>query len=243
MSSPNAPKGFQFTFIFAFIVCVVCSVMLSAVYKGLLPKQELNADLEVKKNILKAVKLTKPLPMHLTAQEYLKIYKDKIEELVIDEQGVVIEGKKPSEIKDSDKGMYPLYIYKEDGQVIAYAYPISGFGLWSMLFGYLAIEPDAITVRGITFYKHGETPGLGGEIEKDWFQDNFKGKKIWSTTQHQLTPIALVKGKVKDFYQDEKADSHVDGITASTMTGKGVTALLDKEIKKYEPFFSKLRKA
>jgi Na+-transporting NADH:ubiquinone oxidoreductase subunit C len=105
----------------------------------------------------------------------------------------------------------------------------------------LAIEPDAVTVRGITFYKDGETPGLGGEIQKDWFQNNFRGKKIWSEKDQKLTPIALVKGQVKDFYQDERVNYHVDGITAATLTCKGVTAFLDRWIKMYEPFFSKLR--
>lgn len=235
-------KGYIKTFVFAFIVCVVCSVTLSAVYEGLRPQQELNADIEVKRNILKAVGLKGGLPHNIKPKEYLKIYEEKIEAVVVDQAGEIVQGKKPADIKDGEKNAYPLYIYKEGGEIISYAYPISGFGLWSMLYGYLAIEPDAITVRGITFYKHGETPGLGGEIEKDWFQNNFKGKKIFSIKDKQLTPIALVKGKVVDFFQDERAESHVDGITASTMTGKGVTALLDKWIKNYEPFFSKLRK-
>ena len=234
-------KGYLQTFIFAFIVCVVCSVTLSAVYEGLRPRQEMNADVEVKKNILKAVGLKNPLPSNLPGKEYLKVYEEKIEASVIDAQGNIIPGKKPKDIKEGAKE-FPLYVYKEDGQIIAYAYPIWGFGLWSMLYGYLAIEPDAVTVRGITFYKHGETPGLGGEIEKDWFQNNFKGKKIYSVKEHKVTPIALVKGKVVDFFQDERAEYHVDGITAATLTGKGVTALLDRWINIYEPFFSKIRK-
>ena len=242
MSGGSGGKGFGYTFIFALIICIICSAMLSAVYEGLRPKQELNAELEVKKNILKAVGLKEPLSPKLLPREVLKVYKSKIEEVVIDDNGNIIEGQKTSNIKEGTKGMHPLYIYKEDNQVVAYAYPISGFGLWSMLYGYLAMEPDAITVRGITFYKHGETPGLGGEIEKDWFQDNFKGKKVWSEKEKKLTPIALVKGKVKDFFQDERADSHGDGITAATMTGNGVTKLLDDGIRAYEPFFSKLRK-
>ncbi|MEI6437378.1 MAG: NADH:ubiquinone reductase (Na(+)-transporting) subunit C [Candidatus Omnitrophota bacterium] len=235
-------KGYLQTFIFAFIVCIVCSVMLSAFYEGLRPKIEINAEVEVKRNILKAVRLRQPLPASLKDQQYLDIYKQKIVEEVIDVKGNVVPGKMPMDIKEGEKGLYPLYIYKEGQEIIAYAYPISGFGLWSTLYGYLAIEPDAVTVRGITFYKEGETPGLGAEIEKDWFQDNFKGKKIWSSKEHKVMPIALVKGKVKDFYQDERADHYVDGITAATLTGKGVTALLSNMINIYEPFFSKLRK-
>ncbi len=235
-------KGYRQTFIFAFVVCVVCSVMLSAFYEGLRPRIEMNADLEVKRNILKAVCLKEPLAIDLKDQDYLRIYREKIVEEVVDARGNVVPGKRPMAIKEDEPGLYPIYIYKENGRIMAYAYPVFGFGLWSTLYGYLAIEPDAVTVRGITFYKEGETPGLGAEIEKDWFQDNFRGKKIWSEKEHRLTPIALVKGKVKDFYQDERAEHHVDGITAATLTGKGVTALLDHWINIYEPFFSKLRK-
>jgi Na+-transporting NADH:ubiquinone oxidoreductase subunit C len=110
------------------------------------------------------------------------------------------------------------------------------------LYGYLALEADATTVRGITFYKHGETPGLGGEIEKEWFLGNFKGKKIFSVTAKKLTPIVVVKGKAADMYKGEELEHSVDGITAATITGSGVTELLDNALKAYEPYFSKLRK-
>lgn len=234
-------KGNTYVFIFSLIVCVVSSVMLSFFSESLRPMQELNIDLDVKKNILKAVKLKDPLPEKVAPKELLKIYDDKIEELVIDQNGAVVEGKKPKDIKEKEL-LYPLYIYKENGAVISYAYPIIGQGLWSTLYGYLAIEADAVTVRGITFYKHGETPGLGGEIEKDWFQNNFVGKKIWSIKENKLTPIHVVKGKVVDLYKDERAEHAVDGITAATLTSNGVTNLLDRWINIYESYFSKIRK-
>jgi Na+-transporting NADH:ubiquinone oxidoreductase subunit C len=54
------------------------------------------------------------------------------------------------------------------------------------MYGFMAIEADLNTVKGLTFYAHGETPGLGAEIEKDWFQDNFVGKKKYSTLKANL---------------------------------------------------------
>ena len=234
-------KGNTYTFVFAAIVCVISAVMLSAVSEGLRPQQELNAQLDVKKNIIKAVSLKEPLPPKISPKEFLKIYDSKIEELVIDDNGSVMEGKKPKDINENEKNLHPLYVYKEDGQVMAYCYPVVGYGLWSYLYGYLAIEPDGTTVRGITFYKHGETPGLGAEIEKDWFQNNFKGKKIWSAKEKQLVPIHVVKGKVINVYRDERAEHAVDGITAATITSNGVTKLLEKWINTYEPFFKKIR--
>lgn len=234
----------KYTFIFAVIVCVACGVLLSAVSKGFEKMQLLNEELDVKKNILKAVVLKEPITPKMPADEVLKVYESKIEELVIDAEGNVVEGKKPHQLTEKDKDLYPLYIYKEDGQVVSYAFPVTGLGLWSTLYGYFAIEADAVTVRGITFYKHGETPGLGGEIEKEWFQHNFLGKKIYSIKDQKLTPIAVVKGKAANIYKDDPAAFayHVDGITAATITGNGVTDLMDKWIKIYDVYLSKVRK-
>lgn len=232
----------QYTFLFAIIVCVASGVLLSAVSEGFRKQQELNAVLDVKKNILKAVHLKEPISLQAKPNDVLKIYDSKIEEVVINEQGELIEGKQPADIKENEKNLHPLYIYKEDGQVEAYAFPIVGQGLWSTLYGYLALEADAATIRGITFYKHGETPGLGAEIEKDWFQNNFKGKKIWSVKEKRLTPTVVVKGRAQEQYKGEELQYHVDGITAATITGSGVTGMMEKWLNIYESYFSKMRK-
>lgn len=231
----------RYTFMFALAVCVVCSLALSIVSEGLKERRELNVALDIKKNILKAADLRTSLPAKATAQEVLDVYAAKIEERVIDAQGKAVEGKKPGDIKEGEP-LYPLYVYKEDGQVVAYCFPIIGKGLWSTLYGYFALEPDAITVRGITFYQHGETPGLGAEIEKEWFQNNYKGKKIWDSKNNKLMPTKVVKGKVADSISEAQAPFYVDGISGATMTSKGVTATVDKWVNIYEPFFKKIRK-
>lgn len=229
-----------YTFIFAAVICVVCSFSLAAVSEGLRTRKELNMALDIKKNILKAVALKDPVPAGTPGPQILAIYQQKISEVVVDDQGKVLDGKTPADIQEGEKA-YPLYIYREGGQVMAYCFPIVGKGLWSTLYGYFALEPDAVTVRGITFYKHGETPGLGAEIEQAWFQDHFKGKKIWDMKEHALHPVAVVKGKVADHTAPEERDFYVDGISGATMTGKGVTAMLDKWLHIYEPYFSKIR--
>lgn len=231
-----------YTFIFALIVCAVLSLALSAVSEGLRPRKELNEALDVKKNILKSVKLVEPLSDKASGEEMLNTFNSKIEQVVIDDQGNILDGVSPEDVDDGDKGRHPLYIYKEDGRVKAYSFPIVGKGLWSTLYGYLSLEPDAKTVRGITFYKHGETPGLGAEIETDWFQENFEGKKVWDKKEQQLHPIAVVKGKVNDVIQNEyQQQFYVDGISGATMTTKGVTEMLEKWLRVYEPFFKKKR--
>ena len=130
---------------------------------------------------------------------------------------------------------FPIYVDKKDGSINGYAIPISGKGLWSTLYGYFAIEPDGITAKGITFYAHKETPGLGGEVDKPWFQNNFIGKKFIDENG-KLIGIKIVKGKA-----DPENAYEVDGISGATITSKGLESFLIDDLKKYEPFFRKIR--
>jgi len=231
----------RYTFTFALIVCVVCSFMLALVSEGLRDRRELNVELDIKKNILKAVNLRDPLDAKASSEKIVSTYKEKIEELVIDPQGNIVEGKKPLDIIEGEE-LYPLYIYREGKQILSYSFPIVGKGLWSTLYGYFALEPDAVTVRGISFYSHGETPGLGAEIEKAWFTENYKGKKVWDLDRSELFPVQVVKGKVADKISKDEQKHYVDGISGATITSRGVTEMVDRELRKYEPYFSKIRK-
>ena len=118
------------------------------------------------------------------------------------------------------------------------AIPIAGKGLWGTMYGYFAIEPDAETVKGITFYKHKETPGLGAEVDKDWFKNNFVGKKL-TNKNGELVSIEVIKGYVSE--TDPDAPHKVDGISGATITGTGLTTFLKSDLQKYEPYFAKVR--
>lgn len=231
----------SYTFAFAAIVCVACSLVVSAGATLLKTRQEANARLDVQKNILRAVGLleegVKPAP-----SEVERLYASKIEGLVVGPEGKVVEGRKPEELDpEKDRSLLPLYLSKEGGRAAAYAFPVSGKGLWSTLYGYLALEPDAVTVKGITFYRHGETPGLGAEIEKDWFQRNFEGKKVLDE-KGRLVSITVVKGRVEDSVPPARRPHYVDGISGATITSKGVTGLVRAGLERYDPFFRKIRR-
>jgi Na+-transporting NADH:ubiquinone oxidoreductase subunit C len=119
-----------------------------------------------------------------------------------------------------------------------FSIPISGKGLWSTIYGYIALEPDGETVKGIKFYKHGETPGLGGELEKDWFTSNFVGKRIFNETG-DLVSIEIVKGIANP---NSKNFTHqVDGISGSTLTGRGMNKFLKEDLQVYKPFLDRIR--
>ena len=99
---------------------------------------------------------------------------------------------------------------------------------------------DLNTVIGITFYKHAETPGLGGEVEKKWFQNNFVGKKIFNQTG-ELVSIKVVKGKVNDLYSGEALKHGVDGISVATVTSRGVSDFLKRDLLRYKQYLKNNR--
>ncbi len=128
----------------------------------------------------------------------------------------------------------------EDKNVSAWCIPISGYGLWSWLYGFLALESDLNTVRGITFYQHGETAGLGGEVDNIKWQRSWQGKTILDE-QGQLVSVVVKKGIVNDAIPAEKKHM-VDGLAGATITSNGVTNFLVSDLETYEPYFKKLRK-
>jgi Na+-transporting NADH:ubiquinone oxidoreductase subunit C len=232
----------SYTFMFAAIVTVVCSVLLTAAATLLKSRQQENMAFDMQRNILNSVGIGTTDGKVLSRAEVLKLYDEYISSMVIDLQGNIMPEKRVEDLNPKkDIDLLPLYNFQKDSILIAYIIPISGKGLWSTIYGYLALEADAITVRGITFYKHGETPGLGGEIEKDWFKNSFIGKKIISP-EGGLVSITVVKGKVKDKIPEEEQYHFVDGISGSTLTGDGLTHFLKENLLMYDPFFQKIRK-
>ena len=108
------------------------------------------------------------------------------------------------------------------------------------MYGYFAIEPDGATAKGITFYKHIETPGLGAEVDKPWFQENYKGKKFVDENG-LLIGIQTVKGKVDE--SSDEAYHQVDGISGATITSRGLNKFLLKDLEIYNPYLIQIRKS
>jgi len=232
-------SNFQ-TYRFAIIVTLVCSLLLASAATFLKPRQEENVALDIKRNILKAAGITSPEKEN-TRADIQQMYKDNVKEYVLDTNGQYLEGKSPEDIDPKvDTGLLPIYEWVVGDEVKSYVIPISGKGLWSTLYGYLAIEPDGITIKGITFYQHGETPGLGGEVEKKWFTDMFIGKRFVDA-DGDLVSVTIVRGKVKDSVPEGERYHYVDGISGATLTGRGVNKFLKKDLESYEPFFEKIR--
>ena len=221
-----------YTITFTTIITVILGLGLSYTADSLRGRQILNEELDIKKNILSVLGYKQDTPW--TNEEVQSLYDSNINEIRIDEVGLVLD-----EVDKSGNFAYTIYQSSENNKVTGYAIPIAGKGLWGTMYGYFAIEPDAETVKGITFYKHKETPGLGAEVDKDWFKNNFIGKKL-TDKNGELVSIKVVKGYVSK--TDPEALHKVDGISGATITGTGLTTFLKSDLEKYEPYFARVRR-
>ncbi|MBU0475993.1 MAG: Na(+)-translocating NADH-quinone reductase subunit C [Bacteroidetes bacterium] len=252
------------TLLVALGVCFVASILVSTAAVELKPIQELNKELDLRKNILSAGDLYKD------GIDINNIFKEKVSAQIIDlETGDVIPESKyddvlnienfnveiiasspkwgkviPSSddiagIKKMPKVM-AIYTVKDDSnRVEKYILPIYGKGLWSTLYGFIALNKDFETVEGFTFYQHGETPGLGGEVDNPKWKSSWIGKQIFD--QSGNLKIEVIKGIVDRDSDDLKYQ--VDGLSGATLTTRGVNNLVRFWLseKGYGPFMNKLK--
>ena len=220
--------------LFAAVLSLVCGSLLTLASTGLKEYQFKNIELDKHKNILKSVGLLddEDAPLQKTVE---KLYSENIRQIWIEVEGNIV----PEQRKG--KNDLPVYLFSQQGKIQAYIIPIHSRGLWGKISGYMAIKNDGATISGFTVYSHQETPGLGGEIEKKWFQNNFKGKKILDD-QNNFVSIAIVKGSVKERIPESRRKNFVDGISGASMTGKFLSAGLKQTLSEYEPFSERFRK-
>jgi Na+-transporting NADH:ubiquinone oxidoreductase subunit C len=243
----------SYVLIFSVIVCVVISTALALTATALKSTQEAAAEFDRQKNVMMAAGLIEAGDQRPRA-ELEKLYTDRVRPQVIDTKtGEVVEGKLPKDVDDlnkaaekADKADAKRYravatTRDEADKLSAIVLPISGRGLWSTLYGYLALEADGDHVRGITFYKHGETPGLGGEVENPDWTAMWKGKRIRGDGG-KLTSVTVKKGKVDASKPDEKAH-YVDGLSGATITSNGVTSFVKSDLAAFLPFLNRITKS
>jgi Na+-transporting NADH:ubiquinone oxidoreductase subunit C len=131
----------------------------------------------------------------------------------------------------------PVYLVRKDGQLEQVILPIEGAGLWGMMYGFLAVENDGNTVRGLRFYAHGETPGLGDQVDKAAWREQWQGKKLYGPDG--LPRIEIVKGPAPD-----NSEYQIDGLAGATLTGRGVSTFVRYWIgdEGYGPYLKSLSK-
>ncbi|MCK5824288.1 MAG: NADH:ubiquinone reductase (Na(+)-transporting) subunit C [Ichthyobacteriaceae bacterium] len=234
----------SYTFIFALVMVIIVAFTLSFAATSLKPLQDANLKQEKMQNILKTV------GVNLSREEAQIQFTNYVKKgIVIDNKGNLVEEKQGNEI---EKGIaftlnmksewkrkpeiqkIPLFVAEVEGKTF-YVIPLNGMGMWSDIWGNVALESDKNTIAGVNFDHASETSGLGAEITTDWFQKDWKGKKIMSESG-EFASVVTVKGGAKD------GDNHgVDAISGGTVTSTATSDMFSNRVKLYMPYFNKLK--
>lgn len=247
------------TLIVTISLCVVCAVFVSAAAVGLKPKQLANKEIDLKTNILAAANIS------ADAKSVQKVFDEKVVARVLDlETNTWADNIDPAKLDERKAAKDPktavklsadkdkagikqvsryktLYMVKNGEKLETLILPIHGKGLWSTLYGFMALEGDLNTVVGLGFYEHAETPGLGGEVDNPRWKGLWPGKQVYGDDSTNAA-IGLIKGTVDP--ASKGAAHKIDGLAGATLTSNGVTNLVQFWLGEngYAPFLAKMRK-
>jgi len=224
----------------ALALCFICAVLVSFAAVALKPLQINNKALDMKQNILDVAGLLKE------DIDINQAFAEKIEAKLVDietgdyvenigveaydqrkaakdpSQNIVIPAKQDiASIKTKAK-IAKIYLVKQDNQIQSIILPIHGYGLWSTMYGFLALEADGKTVQSINFYDQAETPGLGGEVVNPNWRALWKNKKLYNDSGEPV--LSLIKGTVDP--NRAGSEHKVDGLAGATLTSVGVSNLI-----------------
>ena len=249
----------RYNLLFSAAICGVAAVIVSSLAVGLKERQDVNALLFKQSNVLEAAGLSEA-GEKLEAAEIEKRFATidiavidletgelapDVDATAFDQQKAKKDSERSREAPDNRAGIkrVPLQaqvftLRNDGGQVEKVILPIEGYGLWSTLYGFVALSADTKTIEGLTYYEHGETAGLGGEV------DNPRWKSLWPGRQAfdpQWQPkIEVIKGAA-----GPAADNpyEVDGLSGATITSRGVTNMLHFWLgpEGFGPYLEKLR--
>lgn len=247
----------------ALVLCLVCSVMVSAVAVGLKPQQDANQVLDRNKNILIAAGLANGDTSASDVADKFDDFEVKLVNLATGKYATDDELKQagiadinsynaetaskdpklntplsedPAGIKATPK--YAKVYIKADssGKPELLVLPVHGYGLWGTIYGFLTLEGDFNTIKGISFYSHKETPGLGALIEEDKWRSQWPGKKAYDE-QGKITTGVVKAGTPKP------TEQYVDGVSGATLTSRGVHNFIQFWLGDagYKPFLDNLK--
>ena len=128
-------------------------------------------------------------------------------------------------VRQTESKTWVYLIRGDDGQLERVVLPIYGRGLWSTLYGFVALNSDLRTVAGLTYYEHAETPGLGGEVDNPGWKAKWDGKQIWAEGS-KPSNASLRIGVAKGAPTDDNLPYQVDGLSGATITSRGVDSML-----------------
>lgn len=239
-----------YVLLFSGVMTIILGGALSLASVGLKPAQTKQIELDTKKKILGAVMDISNLE---TGEEVLALYDKRFKSVVVDINGNPVEKDakgnplvaekidiQKNHKVDKEVKNYPVFMFLDENdssKVIAYVFPMFGSGLWDWISGYMALDGDLNTIKGVAFDHKSETPGLGARITTPEIQGRYVGKEIFENGD--LVSVTMVKGE-----SGKPQDAHhVDGMSGATLTGKGVNAMLENYLSSYTAFIKKQKSA
>lgn len=239
-----------YTILFAVVMVVVVGSILAGFASGLKPMVKANERFEKQQNILYAMGINNNtgandvefITTDVVEAEFKKYVKKQLviqgDEIVEDDQAFLIDVKKEqNKAKDPNYDRrLPLFVGEKDGEDI-FVMPVRGKGLWDAIWGFVAVNKDMV-IQGVYFDHKGETPGLGAEIKQRYFMDDFSGEGFLDGDK--FVGIKVAKGN-NDPKNSDKSDYEVDALAGATITGDGLSAMLQKDVKMYVSYFKNLK--
>jgi len=223
---------------FAAAVCVVCAVLVAGAAVSLKDRQAVNEELDRQRNVLMAAGEMEPgerlspdevSERFATFQQVAVNLETGEEDPEFDVTGYSQQAAlaRPDDSRAAPPNLAQVtrlpnraVAFKrldDSGNLTMLVLPIEGKGLWSTMYGFLALDADLETIRGITFYQHGETPGLGGEIDNPRWKAVWEGRQAFDESGDPA--IRVIRGAAGSPDQDPH---RIDGISGATITGRGV---------------------
>lgn len=213
------------------IACIACAVIVSVTAVSVRPEQNLNVENEKKLKILAAAGITtdevekefskiKTLYVDFKSNQLVEVTEnyDHIKASSNVAQSSLVPKEQDIAILKRRENVAPIYVwYSEQNQIQKIVLPIRGYGLWGTLYGYLSLDADLNTVKGIEYYDHKETPGLGGEVDNPVWKSDWNGKKVYDSSGNVI--LYVTKGPSTEEYE-------IDGISGATLTSNGVSNMI-----------------
>ncbi|MCF8370780.1 MAG: NADH:ubiquinone reductase (Na(+)-transporting) subunit C [Bacteroidales bacterium] len=256
-------QGNLYTFMYASIMVIVVAAILSFTAINLQPLQEKNVRIEKIQSILASVGIESTVEnaeglydKYIVEDKVLNAEGEKIEgkgfdvklKPQVDKMFEIkalrsliakVSGADKKEAEDklaevTNERQLPIFkCKKDDGEYVII--PVRGKGLWGPIWGYVSLESDFNTIYGAIFDHKGETPGLGADINASWFEEPFKGKKLFGTNG-SFEGIKVYKGGKGSAANAGDLVHGVDAISGGTITSMGLYDMLQDCLSAYEPF-------
>ncbi len=224
-----------YTIIYIVVLVVVVGAALAFTALSLKPLQTENANADKMKQLLASVQVVpekgaviQDFERYITDMYMVNADGNRIEGNAFD-INTAVEFKKPL-----DEREMPVYECTLGPNDVKYILPMYGAGLWGPIWGYVAVNSDGSTIYGAYFAHQGETPGLGAEIEKPAFSNQFNDKHL--IKDGKFLPVAVLKAGQTPM----NGEDYVDAISGGTITSKGVASMIDDCLSGYTKFLESL---